>query len=115
MLIARRNSSPLYRWIMTTAAVLIAMAQVAVTLLPLTELPHGAGERSRVEVPTSSGQYAHDEATCTVCQVLHSCGLLQPLPPLAVLVAWREQSQLTSWQPVSTAERLLEHSRAPPV
>ena len=112
---ARCNSSPLYRWIMTTAALVIALAQVVVTVLPFADLPHGVGERARVEVPTSSGQYAHDETKCASCQVLHSVGLLQQLPPLPMLVSRRVQSHHTSWQPVSTAERLLEHSRAPPV
>ena len=100
---------------MTTAAMLIAAAQVMIVVLPLVDLPRGAGEQSRVEVPTSSGHYVHDEASCATCQVQHGFGLLQQLPPLAILVSWRAASHRNAWQPVASAERLLVNSRGPPV
>ena len=111
----RRRSSLLHRWIMTFAGALVASAQIMIAVLPCVELPHGAGKKMRIEVPTSSGQYAHDEASCATCQIMHSVGLLQQLPPLAMLVSWRAQSHRNTWQPVASAERLLVNSRAPPV
>lgn len=100
---------------MNTAAALIAAAQIMIAILPCVDLPRGAGEKMRIEVPTSSGHYSHDEASCATCQILHNVGLLQQLPPLAMLVSWRAASHLIAWQPVDSAERLLVNSRAPPV
>ncbi|MEP6835479.1 MAG: hypothetical protein ABJB74_18985 [Gemmatimonas sp.] len=100
---------------MTTAALFIAAAQVMIAILPCVDLPRGAGERMKVEVPTSSGHYVHDEASCATCQVQHGIGLLQQLPPLASFVSWRAQSHRNAWQPVASADRLLVNSRGPPV
>ena len=111
----RRRHSLLHRTVMTTAAILIAAAQVMIAILPMVDLPRGAGERIRVEVPTSSGHYIHDEASCATCQVLHGYGLLQQLPPLATLVSWRAESHRNAWHPVASAEVLLVNSRGPPV
>lgn len=100
---------------MTVAAIFIAAAQVMIAVLPCVDLPRGAGERMRIEVPTSSGHYVHDEASCATCQVMHGFGLLQQMPPLAMLVSWRAESHRNTWQPVASVERLVVNSRGPPV
>lgn len=100
---------------MMMAAALVAVAQIMVAVLPCLDLPRGAGERMRVEVPASPGHSVHDEASCAVCQIMHNVGLLQQLPPLAMLVSWRAESHRNTWQPVAFAETLLVNSRAPPV
>lgn len=62
------NRPLLQQWLSTTAAIVCLVAQVALVLGPIGEARWGGNFRAHVEAAGAASHYAHNEASCAVCQ-----------------------------------------------
>ena len=74
-----RFTHPVSRWLSSIGAVVAIVAQLSVALAPLGEAREGASTAAHVELGGTATHYAHNDATCAVCQAR----LLQGLAPRA--------------------------------
>ena len=110
-----RRTPRLSRWLMKSAAMLAAVAQLAIAMLPVIEGRLGIGIGPHVESSAAGGHYAHDEARCPSCQAQAIHGVLQALPPLGEYGVEYAAIQIAPATPVESAPRVPSNSRAPPV
>jgi len=108
------------RWLSTTGAVVAIAAQLAVSFSPLGEgLPRGRSVVSagaHVETGGTSAHYAHNEATCAVCQARSVQAALPRAHAPVTTVTLRTPSLPRPAERLASAElRALVRTRAPPV
>jgi len=77
MFASSRLGYPLSRWLTSIGAIVAIVAQLSVAFAPLVEAREGASTAAHVEFGGTSTHYAHNDATCAVCQGR----LLQGLAP----------------------------------
>jgi hypothetical protein len=109
------RANKLSRWLIKSAAILAAAAQLAMAFLPVIEGRLGIGLGPHVESASAGGHYAHDEARCPSCQAQAIHGVLQPLPPLGEYGTEHTQVLVAAATPIEPAPRVPTNSRAPPV
>jgi hypothetical protein len=82
-----RNHS-LTRWLLTLGAILAFAAQLSVALAPFGEARYGSNAAAHVEAGGTATHYAHNDATCAVCQARLHQGFAHRAsdPPLTVAV-----------------------------
>lgn len=68
MLGLRRRTGSFSRWLASFGAAVAIVAQLAVALAPLGETRNGASTAAHVEAGGTATHYAHNDATCAVCQ-----------------------------------------------
>ena len=107
------------QWLSTTAAIVAFVAQLGVSLSPLGEgVPRGKATVSagaHVETGGTSAHYAHNEATCAVCQARSVQATLPRAQALVTAVAHSAPSLDRPAERLASAElRSLTRSRAPP-
>jgi hypothetical protein len=100
---------------MHTAAIMAAVAQLAIALLPVLDGRMGVGVGPHVEASSAGGHYAHDEGRCASCQAQGIHGVLQAVPPLSVIEVQFADIRIAPPTPVESAEHFTANSRAPPV
>lgn len=99
---------------MRKAALLVAMAQMVVGVVPLLEVG-GRGAYSHVESTGVQLHYSHDDTTCAACVTRHLLGGAEPtqLPPILAVAKPHGDIAAGSARAVSSL-RHLRNSRAPP-
>lgn len=104
------------RWLFAAGAALAMVSQAAVTL---TALADGRDERSaasHVERDGTSAHYAHNDATCVICQARSLTGLAERSPEDArSRVAPRTPPGRGASRVASSGSPHPKHPRAPPV
>jgi hypothetical protein len=75
-----RSRRSFARWLVSIGAIVAIVAQVSVVLAPLGEAREGSSAAAHVEASGTSTHYAHNDATCVVCQVRSFQGLVARVP-----------------------------------
>jgi hypothetical protein len=99
---------------MRKAALLVALAQMVVGVVPLLEVG-GRGTYSHVESTGVQLHYSHDDTTCAACVTRQLLGGAEPTQPPPLLAVAKPHGDVgaVSARAVSSL-RHLRNSRAPP-
>jgi hypothetical protein len=119
MMVPARLRHRIGQWLSTTTAMVALVAQLGVSLSPLGEgVPRGKATVSagaHVETGGTSAHYAHNEATCAVCQARSVQTALPRAQALVTSVAHRATSLDRPAHRLASSElRSLTRPRAPP-
>ncbi len=105
----------LSRWLIKSAAILAAVAQLMIVCLQVSEGRLGVGLGPHAESASTGGHYVHDEAQCPGCQAQATHALLQSQPSLGDYGPTYTKVLVAAATFFESAARSSTNSRAPPV
>ena len=112
----RGRARSLVRWLSSFGAVVAFAAQLTVALSPLGEARYGRSFAAHVEAGGTATHYAHNEASCGVCQARLLQGFAQRAADRFLSVAGPAAPIVATVESVVTADALSpSQPRAPPV
>ena len=115
MLAPSRLAHPFARWLVSIGAIVAIVAQLSVALAPLGEARLGGGTASHLESGGTSAHYAHNDATCAVCQARLLQGLATRTPDVLLTGTVRATTTLAADERFITLELFSpSNPRAPP-